>query len=60
MGLRHLNRLARARELLAGRQLDTTATVLTCYSGAGFDADLLAASAGRDDVLLVGLDRLYG
>jgi len=33
---------------------------LACYGGAGFDVDLLAAASGRDDVLLVGLDRLYG
>jgi uncharacterized protein len=59
MGLRHLDRLARARELLARHHLDTSATVLACFSGAGFDADLLAAESSRDDVLLVGLDRLY-
>jgi len=59
MGLRHLNRLARARDLLSRHQLDTSATVLACYSGAGFDADLRAAAASRDDVLLVDLDLLY-
>jgi uncharacterized protein len=59
MGQRHLERLARARALLAVKGYDTDSTVLTCYSGGGFDSDLTDAAAGRRDVLLLGLDRLY-
>ena len=55
MGTRHVDRLRRARDLLAARGFDTTRTVLACYSGAGFDGDATTAS----DVLTVGLDRLY-
>src|SRR6476646_430930 len=58
MTLRHVERLRRARALLAVKGYDTSATILTCYSGAGFDPALLAA-ARDDDVLLVGVDRLY-
>jgi AAA+ ATPase superfamily predicted ATPase len=58
MGLRHVERLRRARALLAVKGYDTTATTLACYSGAGFDA-ALAAAAEDGDVLLVGADRLY-
>jgi uncharacterized protein len=58
MGVRHLERLCRARALLTVKGYDTTATTLACYSGAGFDPALQAA--GRNgDVLLVGADRLY-
>src|ERR1700755_351470 len=58
MTQRHVERLRRARALLAVKGYDTTATTLTCYSGAGFDPAILAA-ARDDDVLLVGVDRLY-
>jgi uncharacterized protein len=58
MGLRHLERLRRARDLLSVKGYDTAETWLTCYSGAGFDDDLRAA-ARRERVLLVDLDRLY-
>ena len=58
MTLRHVERLRRARALLAVKGYDTNATILTCYSGAGFEPALLAA-ARDDDVLLVGVDRLY-
>jgi hypothetical protein len=58
MGLRHLDRLRRARDLLSVKGHDTAETWLTCYSGAGFD-DELKAAASRERVLLVGLDRLY-
>ena len=40
MDLRHVDRLRRARDLLADMGLDTRDTVLTCYSGAGFDREL--------------------
>ena len=58
MGLRHVERLRRARALLAVKGYDTTATTLACYSGAGFDP-ALAAAAADGDVLLLGADRLY-
>src|SRR5579863_4555897 len=40
MGTRHVDRLRRARDLLAVKGFDTRDTVLTCYSGAGFDREL--------------------
>ena len=55
----HLERLRRAQALLNVKDFDTTGTTLACYSGAGFDPDLHEA-ARRGDVLLVGLDQLYG
>lgn len=55
MGPRHVDRLRRARDLLAERGYDTSRTVLACYSGAGFHREL----SGMPDVLAVGLDRLY-
>lgn len=50
---RHVERLRRAKELLNARGYDTSDTILACYSGAGFSADL------GSDVLTVGLDELY-
>ena len=58
MTLRHVERLRRARALLAVKGYDTTGATLACYSGAGFDPTLQAA-AQDSDVLLVGADRLY-
>jgi uncharacterized protein len=55
MGIPHLHRLARARDLLAQQGFDTSGTVLACYSGAGFDDELRA----RSGVLLVDPARLY-
>ena len=57
MGTRHVDRLRRARDLLAVKGFDTRDTVLTCYSGAGFDREL--RDGRRQDIRLVGLDRLY-
>jgi AAA+ ATPase superfamily predicted ATPase len=57
MGVRHVQRLRRARDLLAVKGFETRDTVLACYSGAGFDAELLASPAA--DIRLVGLDMLY-
>jgi uncharacterized protein len=60
MGLRHLARLARARDLLAIKKYDTSGTVLACYSAAGFDQDLrdqVAREPGK--ILLVGPGELY-
>jgi AAA+ ATPase superfamily predicted ATPase len=60
MGLRHLARLARARDLLAAKKYDTSGTALTCYSAAGFDQalrDHAARTSGK--VLLIGAEDLY-
>jgi AAA+ ATPase superfamily predicted ATPase len=57
MGIRHIERLRRARALLTVKGYDTAGTKLVCYSGAGFDSDLLAAASS--DILLVDLNRLY-
>lgn len=56
----HLERLRRARDLLSVKGFDTTDTVLTCYSGAGFDTNLRETARADAHVLLVGLDTLYG
>jgi uncharacterized protein len=57
MDLRHVERLRRARDLLAVKGFDTRDTVLSCYSGAGFSRELQAAQS--HDIRLVGLDQLY-
>ena len=57
MDLRHLDRLRRARDLLAVKGLDTRDAVLCCYSGAGFSRELQAARG--HDIRLVGLDQVY-
>jgi AAA+ ATPase superfamily predicted ATPase len=61
MGARHLQRLRRARDLLAARGYDVRDTVLACYSGAGFEPGITAASSGpaAQRVLLIGPDELY-
>ncbi|MGH3770524.1 MAG: hypothetical protein ACRDRW_03860 [Pseudonocardiaceae bacterium] len=53
-GTRHLDRLRRARDLLASRGYDTRDTVLTRYGRVDRDLNM-----GRDRVLAVGLDDLY-
>ncbi len=58
LGARHLERLRRARDLLATRGYDTRDTVLACYAGAGFAPDLLAGTTD-DRIVTVGLDDLY-
>jgi AAA+ ATPase superfamily predicted ATPase len=60
MNRAHLERLRRARDLLAVKEYDTSATRLTCYSGAGFDPELSDIARADPRVQLVGLDRLYG
>ena len=57
MGMRHLVRLRRARDLLAVSGLDTSETVLACYARAGFDAELRAAAGS--EVVLADLDVIY-
>ena len=54
-----LDRLRRARELLGRAGHDVTQCRLLCFSGAGFSPSMQAAAAGRDDVVLVDLERLY-
>jgi hypothetical protein len=58
MGTRHLERLARARDLLGARGHDVSHTRLACYSGTGFDPALTALD-GPDRPLLVDLPRIY-
>jgi len=59
MGLGHLERLRRIRDLLAANaKLDTSGTRLVCFSGAGFTDDLKQRGR-RGDVDLVGLEDLY-
>jgi hypothetical protein len=55
MDSRHIQRLARARDILAGAGYDAGQTVLACYSGAGFRRDLVES----DRLRLIGLDRIY-
>ncbi len=55
MGVGHINRLERARELLAGKGYDVRSTLLACYSGAGFSSELTSMGG----VLLVDLETLY-
>jgi AAA+ ATPase superfamily predicted ATPase len=59
VGHRHVERLARARDLLALKGYDTRGTVLACYGGAGFTDELRAAAAGDDHIRLIGPDELY-
>lgn len=58
MSLRHLERLRRARDLLAG-SFDTSDCTLACYSAAGFHQDLRAAAANDPGVVLVSLQDMY-
>ncbi|MGI5283503.1 AAA family ATPase [Nonomuraea polychroma] len=57
MGVGHVARLRRARDLLAVKGFDTRDTTLTCYSGTEFAQELIAA--GDRDVRLVTIDQLY-
>jgi hypothetical protein len=57
MDLRHVQRLRRARDLLAVKGFETSGCLLTWYSGAGFSPELLAA---RDpDIHPIGLGQIY-
>jgi AAA+ ATPase superfamily predicted ATPase len=53
----HLDRLRRARDLLAVKGFDVSGTALAGYSGAGF-APGLRANPG-DNTIMIGLDQLY-
>ncbi|MFI6986518.1 ATP-binding protein [Embleya sp. NPDC050154] len=59
IGLPHLARLTRARDVLAGRGLETAGCVLACFSATGFTDHLRHEADARDDVRLIGLDELY-
>jgi uncharacterized protein len=60
MGLGHLDRLRRVRDLLRRNDgYDTSATRLVCFSGVGFTEDLRRL-AYQGEVELVGLEELYG
>lgn len=59
MGVRHLDRLRRARDLLAVRDQNVSAVRFMCFGAAGFDDDLVAAEK-RGEVVLVDPARLYG
>ncbi len=56
----HLERLRRARDLLAVRGYDVSTARMTCYSGAGFDRELRDLARADPHVQLVALDALYG
>ncbi len=55
-----LERLEHIRGLLAAQGHDTSGTVLALFSLYGFHDDLEAVAARRGDVLLVGMETLYG
>jgi uncharacterized protein len=60
LGVGHLDRLERARELLRHRPgLDAAGTRLLLASAAGFSPDLVDAARRRADVVLLDLERLY-
>ncbi|MFI6759192.1 hypothetical protein ACIBF5_08620 [Micromonospora sp. NPDC050417] len=61
LGQLDVDRLDRVRDLLRRRPgVDAERSRLLLSSAAGFTEQLLATSAGRPDVLLVDLERLYG
>jgi hypothetical protein len=60
MTVGHVERLRRARDLLAVKGYDTSTTKLACYSGAGFDVGLRDAARADPRIQLFGLDALYG
>lgn len=56
----HLNRLAKARDLLVAQGYDAADAVLACYSGAGFDGKLRELAEQDDRIALIDAHRLYG
>jgi hypothetical protein len=56
MGARHLERLRRARDLLAAN-FDTSDCMLACYSGSGFTDELRSADDAR--LSLITVDDIY-
>ncbi|WP_436492145.1 ATP-binding protein [Actinokineospora sp. HUAS TT18] len=59
MGVGHVARLSRARDLLAVKGWDTRSTKLACYSGAGFTDELRTAAAADGRILLIDLEQIY-
>ena len=59
MGAPHIERLARARDLLTHKGYDTGSTVLACYSGAGFHEDIRTAATGPLYTRLITLNDIY-
>jgi AAA+ ATPase superfamily predicted ATPase len=59
MGLGHLDRLRRARDLLSVKGYHAADAILACYSGTGFSAELHAVAETNPRILLVDLARLY-
>jgi AAA+ ATPase superfamily predicted ATPase len=60
LGVDHADRLQHARTLLGRtRDLDTTATRLMLFSGAGLTDDLRTRAAADPQIVLVDLDRLH-
>jgi uncharacterized protein len=59
MGPRDVSRLRRVLTLLEARGYETRDTLVACFSGKGFSAEL-KRSAAAERVVLVDLERLYG
>jgi AAA+ ATPase superfamily predicted ATPase len=59
MGIRHIQRLRRARDLLAERGYASSGAVLACYSGAGFEPGLETSASPGERIALIGLEQLY-
>ena len=59
MDVQHVERLRRARDLLAVKGFDTRGARVHCYSGAGFSSELQSAQHTDADIHLVDLDQLY-
>ncbi|MEV0366936.1 ATP-binding protein [Nocardia fusca] len=60
MGVGHLERLIRAREVLTGGGFEVAGCRLACFSGTGFSEALRERACEDPDVLLIGLSDLYG
>jgi hypothetical protein len=60
MGVGHLERPIRAREVLIGGGLEVAGCHLACFSGTGFSDALRERARSDPDVLLIGLSDLYG
>lgn len=56
IGQRHVDRLRRARDVLAAKGYDTRDTRLTCYAGVGVDPSLDTTAR---DLQIIGLEDLY-
>ncbi|RJO74723.1 ATP-binding protein [Nocardia panacis] len=59
VGLGHLERLRRIRELLLERGIASEQTRLALFGALGFTSDLLREAEADRGIQLVGLDRLY-